>query len=160
VNRLVGVVEPDVHVHAEDQLLARDEAQRRDEVAVARPRDDPLVLPHREGMCAGGADRQPAGSRRLAHVLAQRAQLVSGLGDVGARLGRDLHHGLHELGLDLAVLALDVGGAGVLEQGLDRVDERVALGVDDHQLLLHAHREARPGEVRAHRGAAYPDASP
>ena len=29
VDRLVGIVEPDVHVHAEDQLLARDEAQRR-----------------------------------------------------------------------------------------------------------------------------------
>ena len=36
VDRLVGVVEPDVDVQAEDDLLAGDEAQRVDEVAVAR----------------------------------------------------------------------------------------------------------------------------
>jgi hypothetical protein len=52
VDRLVRVVDADVYVHAEDQLLARDEAQRRDELAVARAGDDPLVLPHRERMGA------------------------------------------------------------------------------------------------------------
>ncbi len=35
MDRLLRVVDPNVHVHAEDQLLAGDEAQRRDEVAVA-----------------------------------------------------------------------------------------------------------------------------
>ena len=48
VDGLLGVVDADVDVHPEDDLLARDEAQRADEVAVARARDDPLVLPHRE----------------------------------------------------------------------------------------------------------------
>ena len=36
VDRLVGVVEADVDVQPEDDLLARDEAQRVDQVAVAR----------------------------------------------------------------------------------------------------------------------------
>ena len=57
VDRLVGVVDPDVDVQAEDDLLARDEAQPVDQVAVARARGDPLVLPQRERMRAGGADR-------------------------------------------------------------------------------------------------------
>ena len=43
VHGLVGVVDPDVHVDAEDDLLARDEPQGADEVAVARAADDPLV---------------------------------------------------------------------------------------------------------------------
>ena len=103
VDRLVGVVHADVDVHAEDQLLARDEAQRGDEVAVARARDDPLVLPHRERMRARRADRQAAVRGRLAHLGAQQAQLLAGLAGRRARLGRDLEHGLHELGLDVAV---------------------------------------------------------
>ena len=108
VDRLVGVVDADMDVHAEDELLARDEAQGRDEIAVARTRDDPLVLPHRERVGARRADAELAPCRGLAHVAPQRAQLLAGLGDVRARLRRDLEHRLHELGLDLAVLAIVV----------------------------------------------------
>ena len=58
VDGLVRVVEPDVHVQAEDDLLARDEPQLLHEVAVARRGRDPLVLPARERVRAGGADHE------------------------------------------------------------------------------------------------------
>jgi hypothetical protein len=135
VDRLLGIVEPDVHVHAEDELLPRDEPQRLDQVAVARARDDPLVLPHGERVRARRADRQPAALGGAADLRAQRPQLVAGLGDRLARVGRDLEHRLHELGLDLPL-------AGVLEELLDRVDEPEGLAVADHQLFLDTDREA------------------
>jgi hypothetical protein len=159
VDRLVGVVDADVDVHPEDELLTGHEAQRRDEVAIARPGDDPLVLPHREGVRPGGADAEAATGGGGADLVAQRAQLAAGLDGVRARLRRDLEHRLHELRLDLAGLRIAVRGAAVLEQGLDRVDERVALGVDDHHLLLDTDREARAREVVVHRGGGYPQAS-
>src|SRR4051794_31327377 len=68
-----------------------------------------------------GADREAARGGGLAHLRAKRAELPAGLGGVRRRLGRDLEHGLHQLGLDLAL-------GGVLEERLDRVDEVVALG--------------------------------
>ena len=102
VDRLVRIVDGDMHVHPEDQLLAGDEPQRGDQIPVARPRDDPLVLPHRERMGAGRADRQPLGGRRPRDLAAQRAQLLAGLRGVLARIGRDLQHRLHQLRLDLA----------------------------------------------------------
>ncbi len=70
VDRLFGVVDPDVHMGPEDQLLAGDEAKRRDEVAVARPGHDPLVLPHPERVCAGRADREVLAGGRLANLAA------------------------------------------------------------------------------------------
>ena len=147
VDRLIGVVDTDVYVHPEDQLLARDEAQRRDQVAVARAGDDPLVLPHREWMRPGGPDREPLRGCRLIDLPAQRAQLLAGLDRARARLGRDLEHGLHQLGLDLA------GGRG-LEQGLDRVDQLERLSIEDHQLFLDPDRERRTCEMVLHRDAA------
>ena len=116
VDRLVGVVDADVNVHPEDQLLAGDEPQRRDQVAVARAGDDPLVLPHRERVGAGRADRHLLGDRGRAHLPAQRPQLVAGLGHVRARVGGDLEHRLHQLGLDLTQ-------GRRLEHRLDRVDQ-------------------------------------
>jgi hypothetical protein len=130
--------------------------QRRDEVAIARPGDDPLVLPHRERMRPGGADRQPAARGRLAHLAAQRTQLLPGRDGRRARFGGDLEHGLHELGFDLAGLALDVGSARVLQERFDRVYQRVALRVDDHHLLLDPDGEAGAVEVLTHRAGAYP----
>ena len=74
VDRLVGVVEADVDVQPEDDLLAGDEAQLLDQVAVARRGGDPLVLPARERVRAGGADAQPLLVRDVANLTAQRAQ--------------------------------------------------------------------------------------
>jgi hypothetical protein len=68
---------------------------------------------------------------------------------VRSRLGRDLQHGLHELGLDLSVLRIP-------EQGLDGVDEVVGLPVDDHELLLDAEGVGGPPEVVLHAAAGYP----
>ena len=79
MDRLVRVVQADVHVLAEDDLLARDEAQRADQVAIARARDDPLVLPHRERVRPGRADHQVAARSRLVDLPAQRPQLLPGL---------------------------------------------------------------------------------
>jgi hypothetical protein len=147
MDRLVGIVDAHVDMHPEDQLLARDEAQRGDQVAVARPSGDSLVLPEREGVRAGRADRQPALGGPLAHLAAQRAELGAGLGGVGARIGGDLEHRLHELGLDLPL-------RGILEQRLDGVDQVQGLGVDDHQLFLDADGAGRPDEVVGDRSQA------
>jgi hypothetical protein len=143
---LVGIVDPDVHVHAEDQLLARHEAQRRDQVAVAGPGDDPLVLPHRERVGPGRADRQVLPRRRLADLRAQCPQLLAGLHRVRARVGGNLEHRLHQLGLDLTRRRR-------LEQALDRVDQLERLGVEDHQLLLDPDRVGRSDEFVLHRAA-------
>ena len=64
VDGLLGVVHADVHVDTEDQLLPRHEAERRDEVPVARPGHDPLVLPHCERVGARGPDGEPVLGRR------------------------------------------------------------------------------------------------
>jgi hypothetical protein len=149
VDGLVGVVEADVDVQPEDQLLACDEAQRRDQLAVARAGDDALVLPHGERVGAGRADRQPAVLGGVTHLTAEVAQLHARFGGVGARLGGDLQHRLHKLGLDLPV-------GRFLEQRLDRVDELVRLAVDDHQLLFDADRVGRAGERVLHGAETYP----
>jgi hypothetical protein len=148
VNGLVGVVNSDVHVHAEDELLARHEPQRRDEVAVARPRHDPLVLPHGERVRAGRADRQALVPRGALRQPAQVAQLGPGLARVLARRGGDLADRLHQLRLHLAL-----GRRHRLEHRLDRVRELERLRVDDHELLLDPEREARAGEPVLHRAA-------
>ncbi len=149
VDRLVRTVDPDMNVQTEQQLLTGDEAQRRHEVAVAVASDDPLVLPHRERVGARRADPQPALTRDLDHLRTQRPQLPRRFGHVHTRIGADLEHRLHQLRFDLAV-------GSVLKQALDRVDEVIALGIDDHQLLLDAQRVAGTVEAVLHEAAAYP----
>ena len=100
VDRLLRVIHADVHVQAEQQLLAGDEAQRVDDLEVARPLDDPLVLPLRERVGAGGADRQAPRLGRLADPAAQVLELARRLARVAADVRGDLEHGLHQLGLD------------------------------------------------------------
>src|SRR3954452_3816881 len=143
VDRLVGVVEADVHVQPEDQLLPGHPAQLFHEVAVALGGRDALVLPARERVRAGRADAQPVSGRGVGDLTPQAAQLGARLGQVGAGLGRHLEHRLHELRLDLAVRR-------VLLQALDRVHELERLGVEDHQLLFDADRVRGAGELRLH----------
>jgi hypothetical protein len=143
VDGLLGVVDADVDVQAEDDLLPGDEAQRRDQVAVARAGDDPLVLPARERVGARRADQQVTALGGVGDVAAQVAQLLGGLGGVVARLGGDLEHRLHQLRLDLPRRRL-------VEERLDRVREREGVGIDDHQLLLDADRVARTPESGLH----------
>ena len=54
VDRLVGIVDADVHVQPEQELLPHDEAERVEDLVVALVLDDPLVLPLRERVGAGG----------------------------------------------------------------------------------------------------------
>ena len=145
VDRLVGVVDPDVDMDAEQELLANDELEAGDEVAVAVDGNDPLVLPHRERVRAGRPDAQVERGGGALDRLPQRAELISRLRDAGARDCGDLADRLHQLVLDLAV---DVGGR--LEQGVDRVRQLEGLGIEDHQLLLDADRVGRPGEPMFH----------
>jgi hypothetical protein len=137
VDGLVGIVHAHVHVDAEDDLLARHELEPRDQVAIARARHDPLVLPQRKGVRPGGADREPVLMSHLIHRAPERAELR-------ARLGRrphggrgDLAHALHQLGLDLPLRG-DVAEVG--KESLDRVREVQGLLVHDHELFLDAQR--------------------
>jgi hypothetical protein len=103
VDRLVGVVHAHVHVDAEDDLLARHELEPGDQVAVARPRDDPLVLPERERVRPGRSDPEAVLLRHLVHGSPQCAKLSARLDGVLHRRRGDLADRLHQLRLDLAV---------------------------------------------------------
>ena len=76
---------------------------------------------------------------------AQCPELLTRFDRIAARIGRDLEHGFHQLGLDLP-------GGCRLEQSLDRVDELERLGVENHQLLFDADREGRAAEPVFHAG--------
>src|SRR5207245_9726501 len=89
VARLVWVVEADVDVQPEDYLLARDEAQRVDQVAVALARRDAVLLPQRERMRPGRADLEVGVVRQPPDLAAQPAQLRPGLAGVARRLRGD-----------------------------------------------------------------------
>src|SRR6266516_4297351 len=58
LDRLLGIVDRDVHVHPEDQLAPRDVLQLVDEVAIAVTRRDPLPLEEGEGMGSRRADSE------------------------------------------------------------------------------------------------------
>ena len=75
VDRLVGVVDADVHVQAEQQLLAHDEAERVDDLAVALALHDALVLPVGKRVGRRGADRESLRLGCLAHAPAQVLEL-------------------------------------------------------------------------------------
>jgi hypothetical protein len=147
VDRLLRVVHAHVDVQPVDDLLARDEAQRGDQLAVAGVGGDALLLPQGGRMRAGGADREAPRRCRVGHLAAQPAQVPAGLGDVLARRCRDLQHRLQQLGLDLALTLVG------LDDGVDLVRQGERLPVEDHQLFLDAERVARPGELGPH-GAA------
>ena len=71
LDRLLGVVDRDVHVHAEDQLAARDVLQLVDELAVAVARGDPLALEEAERVRARRAEAAALGARDLGDVAAE-----------------------------------------------------------------------------------------
>ena len=146
VDRLLGIGHADVHVHAEHELLARDEAERANQPAVAVVADDALVLPARERVGPRCPDPQPARARALRHERAQGRELAPGRRDIGARRGRDLEHGLQQLGLDLAARRL------LADDLVDRAREVQRARIEDHQLLLDPDGVARPDETVLHAG--------
>ena len=138
LDRLLGVVDRDVDVHAEDQLAAGDVLQLVDELAVAVARGDPLPLEEAERMRAGrrrsGSPRSARSRRRTSRSWRQGVQHVVG-GAADRR--RHLEHRLHQLGGDV-ILQL-----AVLDRREHRVDvlhEIPRLGVEQHVLLLDAER--------------------
>ena len=117
---LSGSSSADVDVQAEDQLLARDEAQLVDQVAVARRGGDPLVLPARERVRAGRADAQPLLVGDVANLTPQRRA-------ARAPASRMSAHGFVEISsTDSISSGLMSPSRRVLEQVVDRVDQRVA----------------------------------
>ena len=85
----------------------------------------------------------PSGAARAATDARELPQLIAGLRDGPARVGRDLEHRLHELRLDVAVGRRP-------EQLLDGVDQIERAGVEDHELLLDADGVAGRCEVVIH----------
>ena len=143
LDRLLGAVDGDVHVHAEDELAPRDVLELVDERAVAVARRDPLALEQAERVRPRGADAQAASAGDVAHGLPQRAQRGLGLADVLADRRRDLDCGLHQLGVDLLLVLV---AEQIAEDGVDVLDEVERLGIEQHVLLLDAERVrvARP----------------
>ena len=137
LDRLLGVVDGDVHVHAEDQLAPGDVLELVDQVPVAVARRDPLALEEAERMRSRRADAHPLLASDLAHVRAQLQQLALDVARVPADRGRDLEHGLHQLGVDPR---LELVAGDRLQDGVDVLDEVERLAVQEHVLLLDAER--------------------
>ena len=101
-DRLLGISHADVHMHAEDELLAGHEAERMDEAPIAIVADDPLLLPTGKRVSPRSADVQVLGVRTLAGDPPQLDELGPHRRDVPAWRRGDLEHRLEELGLDFA----------------------------------------------------------
>src|SRR5947199_2231626 len=137
LDRLLRLVDCDVHMHAEDQLAPGDVLQLVDEVSVAVARRDALALEQRKRMRACRADAHALPARDFGHVCADFPQLLL---DVGRRAthGRcDLEHRLHQLGVDSG---LELVAADGCEDRVDVLDEVERLAVEQHVLLLDAER--------------------
>ena len=137
LDRLLWIVDGDMHVHAEDQLAPGDVLELVDEVPVAVARGDPLALEEAERVRAGRADAQALLARDSGHVRAQLQQFTLDVAGVAADRRRDLEHRLHQLGVDprLQLMAGDR-----LQHGVDVLDEIERLAVEEHVLLLDPER--------------------
>src|SRR5262249_40100186 len=133
--RLLGVVDRDVDVHAEDELPTRDVLQLVDEVAVPVACSDALALEQRERMRPRRADAHPVRPRDVADVATDLAELLLDVGRRAADGRRDLEHGLHQLDVDARLQLVAVHGG---EHRVDVLDEVEGLAVEEHVLLLHA----------------------
>ena len=80
LERAVGAPDPDVNVEAERVVLPDDVAEELVVAPVVRRVDDPLVLPVRPRVGAGGAERE-------AERLDERDELVAALGDRPRHVG-------------------------------------------------------------------------
>ena len=156
-DRLVGAVDCGMHVHAEDQLAARDVLQLVDERAVAVLGGDALTLEEAEGVRTRRGETAALLAGDLGDVRAQRTQVVGHLGGRMAHRSRDLEHRLHQLGIDARLELAVVGDAR--EHRVDVLHEVPGLWIEEHVLLLDAQRvrvaaaelvveDARFGHVR------------
>ena len=138
-DRAVGAPDADVGVEAEGVVLPDDVAEDLVVAAVVRRVDDPLVLPVRPRVRAGGAEREAerlderdrAASRRSAIVAGTSAKRLDPAGlDLG--LGGDQLAGEMSLGRRSGGRRLHV---------LEAVDEVERVGVEQREFLLDGDRE-------------------
>ena len=106
----------DMHMEAEEKLLARDEAERaRPDRGSGRRRPPAGPPSSRTDGCGRNRSSGPAATAVAGTGRAARAAGPPACRGVAARGGGDLEHRLHELGLDLA------RWRGLAEDRLDRV---------------------------------------
>ena len=138
LDRLLGIVDRDVHVHAEDQLAPRDVLQLVDELAVAVAGRDPLALEEAERVRAG---RRRSGSPRRARSR-RRSRAA-------ARARRRRPPAVRQTGVVtsstdcISSAWMRSSCSPCRDRGEHRVDvlhEIPRLGVEQHVLLLDAER--------------------
>ena len=137
LDHLLGIVDGHVHVHAEDQLAARDVLKLVDELAVAVARGDPLPLEEAEWMRARTAEPAALRARDLSHVRAELRERAHHVAGVAAHRRRHLEHRLHQLRVD-AVLVVAVRDG--CEHRVDVLHEVPRLGIEQLVLLLDSER--------------------
>ena len=150
VDRLLGVVDADVHVQAEQQLLARDEPQHVDDLAVAVALHDALVLPVRERVGRRGADREALRLGGLAHAPAQLLELAA---PPRRRCGTRRWRSRARTGSARASPGPRSRAGPPRSSPRSPGTRSIDFGVDDHQLLLDPEGVGRACEVVLH-GAA------
>ena len=137
LDRLLRVVDGDVHVHPEDELAASDVLQLVDQGAVPVLRGDPLPLEEAEGMRAGRSHAQALVPSDAGDVARKVVSALIHITRCPAHRGRDLEDRLHELRV---YLRLELVPA---DRGHDRVDvlHEIERGrVEELVLLLDAER--------------------
>ena len=137
LDRLLGIVDRDVDVEAEDELPAGHVLHLVDQVPVTVAGGDPLPLEEAEGVRARGPDAQVVLACDLGHVRTQAPQLAVDITRGPAHGGRDLQDRLHQLRVDVG---LELVSRDRRQHSVDVLDEVEALAVEQHVLLLDSER--------------------
>ena len=152
-DRVLGVVDPDVHVQGEGGLAARQLAHRAVHQLVARAGGDDGLLPHGEGVRGGAGAREAERAQLALQHRAQMQQLGGHLGDVGVDARAQLERGAVGLGRHVGRELLGQRG----KHPVDLLRERPVVRAEEHRLLLHAEGElvaretSRPSSRSRHR---------
>ena len=130
----------DVRVEAEGVVLPDDVAEELVVAPVVRRVDDPLVLPARPRVRAGGAEHE-------AERLDERDELVAALGDRRRHVAKRLHAPCLDLDLRRDQLAREeprtACPAAAAYDLLEAVDHVERVGLEERELLLDRDREVR-----------------
>ncbi len=140
----VGIGHRDVHVHAEHQLAPRHVLQLLEQVAVPVARRDALVLGQRERVRRRAADAQAERVERVRQAAPDGGQVAAGVVDVAADAGRHLGGRLEQLGRHARRPRLVGQGR---QHVVDAAAELERLRIEEHVLLLDAHRQRCAGAV-------------
>jgi hypothetical protein len=133
-DRLVAAGDADVHVQAEDDALIREPGEAIHDFLVAFTRVNNAAAGSVERMGAGHRQIVAEGAGQVGHPPQATEQLFADLRHVGADVGLDLDHRLHQFGGDAGDFLL-----------LARLEERDGAGrqiarfpVENLQLQLHS----------------------